>query len=96
MSSEFSQRKYDLARMTLEMNQGDDSVRKALALEAEESDCVRDLPCNHNDLNLIPAKIPKSGWVPWLPISAPERLRGVDPWDLLDSQPRQLGEFQVR
>lgn len=89
MYSEFSQRKHDLAIMTLETDQGDDSVRKAPALQAEGLDCVRDLPCNHNDLSLIPVKILKSIWVLWcmLTIPAPERWRGVDPWDLLASQP---------
>lgn len=72
MSPEFSQRKYDLVIMTLETDQGDDSVSNVLALQAGGPEFLRDLPCNHNHQSLIPEKILKSSLALWsmLTISA--------------------------
>lgn len=77
ISSEFSQRKYDLAIMTLEMDQGDDGVSKLIALRVAGPEFVVDLPCNHIDLKLIPEKLLKSSWALWpmLTVSATGRQR---------------------
>lgn len=70
ISSEFSQRKYDLAIMTLEMDQGDDGVSKLIALQVGP-EFVVNLPCNLIDLKLIPEKLLKSSWALWPMLTVP-------------------------
>lgn len=71
ISSEFSQRKYDLVIMTLEMDQGDDGVSKLIALRVGGSEFVVNLPCNLIDLNLIPEKLLKSSRALWSMLTVP-------------------------
>jgi hypothetical protein len=57
--------------MTLEMDQGDDSAHKVLALYAGGPEFVRYLPWDHNHLNLIPEKILKSTQALWYMVKIP-------------------------